>query len=403
MKIFAIILAAGLSSRMGELKPLLDVCGETALARCCRVFSRAENVFVVTGHRREELAPVIAASGARELFNPDYLEGMFTSIRAGVARAAECGADGALISPADCPLVPPEAVDKVLEAAKKAPDRLAVACFAGKKGHPLYIPRRLFSEILEHDGENGLRGVTARHEEELIRVETRSEGVLMDMDTPEAYRRLLDYATGRTPPLVSLISGRRFILTRHGATLPFGEKTFIGRVDVPLSEKGREDAEKAAREILRLHPAAARVYTSPLSRARATAEVVASALRLPVCEDARLAELSLGEWDGLAISEVRRRFPEQYAARGRNLPGFRVPGGETFYELRQRTADFLRAALTEDSSPELVIVSHKGVIHCVEALVTGVEPELTSRRPEKGETLVLPLKLCCPSEETGGF
>lgn len=389
MKIFAIILAAGLSSRMGELKPLLDVGGETALARCCRVFAPAGEVFVVTGHRREELAPVIAASGARELFNPGYAGGMFTSIRAGVARAAECGADGVLISPADCPLVPQSAVEAVLTAAEGAPSSLIVACFAGKKGHPLYIPRRLFGEILEHDGENGLRGVTARHEEELIRVETRSEGVLMDMDTPEAYRRLLDYAAGRTPTLVSLISGRRFILTRHGATRPFGEKTFIGSVDVPLSEKGREDAENAAREILRLHPEAARIYTSPLSRARDTAETVAAALGLPVCVDARLSELSLGEWDGLAIGEVRRRFPEMYAARGRNILGYRVPGGETFYELRQRTADFLRAALLEDPSPDLVIVSHRGVIRCVEALVTGVEPELTACRPEKGETLVL--------------
>lgn len=390
MTIPVILLAAGLSSRMGAFKPLLEVGGAPALAKSIRLFrSLGLPILTVTGHRAAELSPLIAAEGAEEVYNPDYEAGMFSSIRAGVRRAAALGSPGALLSPADCPLIRADSVRRLLEAAAREPERFAVACFAGKKGHPLYIPARFFGAILAHDGTNGLKGVTLPYEPEFQRVETLDEGVLADMDTPESYRELLALANGETPRLRELLRDRRLILTRHGATEPHGEKVFIGCYDVPLSAQGWEEARLAAARIAALAPGAAAVWTSPLARAVETARPIADALALPLRADGRLAELSLGDWEALPIREVRERWPEAYARRGAHILYERAPGGESFYELRFRVAAFLRDALAGDPSPDLVLVTHKGVIHAVEALLTGEEENPLDPKPHKAETVVL--------------
>ncbi len=390
MTIPVILLAAGLSSRMGAFKPLLDVGGLPALTRSIRVFTGLGlPVLVVTGHRAAELSPLVEAEGAEAVYNPDYETGMFSSIQAGIRRAAALGADGALLSPADCPLIGADSVRRLLEAAEQEPERFAVACFAGKKGHPLYIPARFFGAILNHDGTNGLKGVTLPHEPECQRVETLDEGVLADMDTPESYGALLRLASGETPRLRELLRGRRLLLLRHASTELHAEKVFIGRYDVPLSARGQEEARAAAETLAALAPRAAAVYASPLRRAVETAEPAAAALDLPLRTAEGLAELSLGTWEGLPIREVRERWPEDYTRRGTHILYERAPGGESFYELRFRAAAALREILEADPSPDLVLVTHKGVIHAVEALLTGEEENPLDPKPQKGELTVL--------------
>ena len=116
---------------------------------------------------------------------------------------------------------------------------------------------------------------------------------------------------------------------------------------------------------------------------------MADALALPLRVDGRLAELSLGDWEALPIREVRERWPEAYARRGAHILYERAPGGESFYELRFRVAAFLRDALAGDPSPDLVLVTHKGPIHAVQTLLTGVEEDPLDPKPYKGETVVL--------------
>lgn len=389
MKIIAVILAAGYSSRMGSFKPLLELGGEPAITRVCRSFSQLGlPLCVVTGHNAATLRPLIESQGAAEVYNPDFAEGMFTSIREGVRHAFEQGADGVLLSPVDCSLVTPAAIKRVLNTAEAYPDRFSVAVFGGKKGHPLYIPRKVFSEILNHDGTNGLKGVTRRYDPELIRVETLDEGVLLDMDTPEGYRHMKNYLAGSVPKLAELLKNRRFILARHGSTVPHAEKTFIGRCDVPLSDKGREEARAAAELICGLAPASKKVYCSDLSRSRDSAEIIASALGAELCADARLGELSLGDWDGLPISQIKRRFPQEYEARGRDILGYTTPGGENFYELQYRVALCLTEILAADSAPDIVICAHKGVIQSILGLLDCTSPDFSAQSPAKGEVVV---------------
>lgn len=389
MNIIAVILAAGYSSRMGSFKPLLELDGTPALARACSAFSaNGLPICVVTGHNAEALRPLIAELGAAEAHNPDFDEGMFTSIREGVRHAKAAGTEGLLLSPADCPLVTTESVKKLLNAAAAAPDRFSVAVFGGKKGHPLYIPAKVFDEILAHDGTNGLKGVTRRYDGELIRVETLDEGVLLDMDTPEGYEHIKDYLAGSVPKLAQLLKNRRFILVRHGSTEPQKEKMFIGRWDVPLAAKGHDEARAAAEKIKELAPAASRVYCSDLSRAKDSAAYIAAALDVPTAPHTALAELSLGTWDGLPISEVKSRFPEEYEARGRDILGNTPPDGENFYELQYRVALCMTEILAADPNPDIVICAHKGVIQSILGLLDCSAPDFSAQSPAKGEIVV---------------
>ena len=389
MNIISVILAAGYSSRMGSFKPLLELDGEPAIARVCRSFSRLGLCLcVVTGHNAAALRPIITSLGTAEIYNPDFAEGMFTSIREGVRYAKNAGAEGILLSPVDCSLVTPEAIKRVLDTAEAQPDRFSVAVFGGKKGHPLYIPAKVFDEILAHDGTNGLKGVTRRYDGELIRVETLDEGVLLDMDTPEGYEHMKNYLAGSVPKLAQLLKNRRFILARHGSTMPHKEKTFIGRYDVPLSEKGHDEARAAARLIKDLAPSAKNVYCSDLSRSRDSAEAIADALDAKICADPRLSELSLGQWDGLPISEIKRRFPAEYEARGRDILGYAPPDGENFYELQYRVALCLTDILAADASPDIVICAHKGVIQSILGLLDCASPDFSAQSPAKGEVVV---------------
>lgn len=389
MKIVGVILAAGLSSRMGELKPLMDVCGVSALARCCRALCAADTVYVVSGHGSEKIRHIIAAEGAEEVFNPRYEEGMFSSIRSGIARAAKEGANGVLLTLADCPLVREESVRRVIEAAKAQPEKLCVACFAGKKGHPLFVPQRLFGEILAHSGENGLKGVTSRYDSELVRVETLDEGVIRDMDTPEGYKAVLRLCGGEEKRLSELLCGRRLFLLRHGETVQHREKMFIGRYDVPLSPLGERQARAAAEKLAAANARPRAIYASPLVRAEKNAETAAKILGVSVITDERLCEISLGDWDGLSVGEVKRRWSAQYERRGENIAAYVPPNGESFFDLRLRSAQALRDILAVDASRDIVIVSHKGVLQSLIALIERREPDFTDSYPEKGGMIIL--------------
>ncbi|MDO4553451.1 MAG: NTP transferase domain-containing protein, partial [Bacillota bacterium] len=191
-----VILAGGFSSRMQDFKPLLPVGGLSAVSLCLKLAKAAgiDRVLVVTGHRHEELEGHLAGKG-ETIYNPQFAEGMFTSIQAGLAALQKTGPfpEAVLLLPVDHPLVPAAAVEQLLEAHRAHPDSFIVPCFHGKKGHPLLIPRRFFREIAEYEGTKGLKGVTDAHPEELLRIDTPWEGVVLDMDSPEDYRELLEY------------------------------------------------------------------------------------------------------------------------------------------------------------------------------------------------------------------
>ena len=378
--------AGGLSRRMGTFKPLLEVGGVPALSRAIRCLAPWADVLgVVTGHRGDELAGLIAAEGALRLHNPAYEQGMFTSVLTGIRYFAELGAEGVLLLPGDCAAVPPEAVKELLV---NAGDGFAVPGYGGKRGHPMWVPARFFPEILAHDGTDGLKPILSRHGRKIIRMPF--PGVVMDMDTPED-RDALEALVTR-PSLPELSRGRRLFLLRHGATVLHPGKIVMGRYDCPLSDEGREQMEALGRALEGQRFDAGCIWTSPLRRARESAGILSRRLGLELRVREDLQELSLGAWDGLLIDEVRRRWPEEYEMRGRELMAYRFDADcESFYDLQYRAGEALRAILAEDGHRDLILVTHAGVLKCLYGLLNGESIDWAFSRfnPMKGEMTLL--------------
>ena len=187
MKLGAIILAAGYSSRMDGFKPLMRLGEECLVGHGVRLFKTKDidPIVVVVGYRHDEVAAEVKKQEANPLYNPDFDSGMFSSVCAAVTKMTEM--DGFFLLPVDIPLVRPATID------------LLVAAFDGKsvlypsrdgmRGHPPLIPGHLVKEITEYNGEGGLRSLLQRFPGKNTPV--WDDGAFMDADTPEDFARLV--------------------------------------------------------------------------------------------------------------------------------------------------------------------------------------------------------------------
>ena len=364
----AVILAAGFSSRMGDFKPLMKLENETVVERLIRISKAADinDVVVVTGHNRQQMIPVIENAGAVEVFNDNFEKGMFTSMQAGIAALPD-GLDGFFMMPVDCPLITEEILKQLMESFD--PDKFSVAVYRGKKGHPLLIPANFRQEIISHNGNGGLKAITDKDLNLMQRIETSFEGVVMDMDTPQAYEEIKEYLAGgcKSEELHELAKGRRFVLIRHGQIQQHKEKIFLGQTDVPLSEKGREQAIRAADEVESLEIQTDRIYTSDLLRASQTAKVIQLGADIPeLILEPGLREMNLGPWDGKFISEIRKNMPEEFEKRGQNIMTYKMGhGSENFHDLQYRVCRTLIKILENDAAKDIVITAHSGVLRVI--------------------------------------
>jgi broad specificity phosphatase PhoE len=150
-------------------------------------------------------------------------------------------------------------------------------------------------------------------------------------------------------------------LARHGETTWNKTRRFQGQEDVSLNDLGREQAHELA-ELAKGHGFVA-LYTSPLARARETAEIVGAAIGLEPRPDDRLKEFDVGRWQGHYKPEIERDDPEGWAAFGAAGEDFRFPGGESLGELQARVIEAL-VDITQAGELPALVVCHRGVIRC---------------------------------------
>ena len=188
-----IILAAGYSSRMKKLKALLPIGGASALERVITAGKLAgcSDIRVGTGHQAPSLSQVILGQGVREIHNPHFAEGMFSSIQRGVEAVSDAS-EGFFILPVDYPLVPAQLLEDLMLAHQEKPTSFMVPTFMGKKGHPPLFPIDMKAEILNRQEGGGLKGVTIKHEKRMVKIPTLFEGAVMDMDRPEDYEEIIE-------------------------------------------------------------------------------------------------------------------------------------------------------------------------------------------------------------------
>ena len=149
-------------------------------------------MLVVLGHARDKIAATLAPlldERTRIVENPDYLQGMLSSVQAG-CRAAPPETEWFLIALGDQPSLSPEVVRQVLAAATPEQD-LVIPSYGGRRGHPLLISARYRDEIATLSPEVGLRELMQRHPDRILHLPVDTDAVLHDMDTPEDYEREL--------------------------------------------------------------------------------------------------------------------------------------------------------------------------------------------------------------------
>lgn len=188
LRVDAVVLAAGRSSRMGgpnklmalfDGKPLVRRAAEAALA------SRAGEVIVVTGHQERRVAEALSGLTVRSVHNDDYASGLASSLKTGF-RARVREADGMLVMLGDMPGVTTADLNRLIAAFVKSGGTAIVrATFEGKRGNPVILPRALFGEIMKFEGDTGARHIVESEGNAVVDVEI-GPGAAVDVDTPEA-------------------------------------------------------------------------------------------------------------------------------------------------------------------------------------------------------------------------
>jgi molybdenum cofactor cytidylyltransferase len=188
--VWAVILAAGESRRMGSPKLLLPFEGSTVLgtvvhkARCAGLSS----ILVVLGAEQAKVRAALDGQPVVFAQNPDFRRGMLSSIKCGL-QALPPAASAAMLFLADQPTLSDSVVKKLLKAREGASKGLIVPVFAGKRGHPLLLSLKYRAEVETLDPDVGLRQLLINHPEDVLEVEVTDEAVLNDIDTPEDYRQ----------------------------------------------------------------------------------------------------------------------------------------------------------------------------------------------------------------------
>ncbi len=188
-EIWAIILAAGASTRMKRQKLLLPYNGKTIIETVVEnaVQAVGSNVMVVLGSNRKELQAEIKHYPVSCCINENYLSGMLSSVRCGFHALPET-AEAALIFLGDQPQIPSSVPQLVSEAWKRSGKRIVMPVYQGRRGHPALIETHFIPEIDRLDPDCGLRQLAQKFPEEIFEVNCSFPEILRDIDTPEEYK-----------------------------------------------------------------------------------------------------------------------------------------------------------------------------------------------------------------------
>jgi molybdenum cofactor cytidylyltransferase len=190
--IVAVILSAGESSRMGRPKALLPIDGQTFVERIVTTLKRTPvgKVVVVLGHDADEMKRRIEDLPVEIVVNPDYKLGQLSSLQAAVRYLQmDVSCDGILVHLVDHPYINSALVDLMIQRFYETKKLILVPRCRGKRGHPVIFSRELFAELLAASMDQGAKAVVNAHRDETLEIETEDEGITLDIDTPELYRR----------------------------------------------------------------------------------------------------------------------------------------------------------------------------------------------------------------------
>lgn len=190
--ISAILLAAGLSTRMGSLKQLLPFGQKTIVEACVSNLRDAgiTQITVVTGYQADRVERVLQPLGVKCVRNRDYAQGMTSSVKAGIL-SLDSQCEATLLALSDQPHIPPALISKLLEYYFSSNRMIVKPRYQGQSGHPIILNYRIFAEILNLNQDEGLHTLTRRYTQQTGYLETLEKAVVEDLDTEHDYLELL--------------------------------------------------------------------------------------------------------------------------------------------------------------------------------------------------------------------
>ena len=169
----------------------------------------------------------------------------------------------------------------------------------------------------------------------------------------------------------------RLLLVRHGETDRSARGLCYGKLDIALSQTGRQQAVQTAQLIKPFKPSA--IYSSPRLRAIDTAKAISHACQLDAIVEQSLAELDFGDFEGLSYQEVERRYPELYKQWMKHPTKVCFPNGENYDQMSIRVIESMSQLKIKHKGQTIVTVAHGGVNRIVLANVLRLKPELVFR------------------------
>jgi molybdenum cofactor cytidylyltransferase len=192
-RVEGLILAAGKSQRMGSPKPLLRIFGRTFLEHIALEARQSEliGLKIILGHQADLILKSLPRFEADVIVNPDYEQGQLSSLTKGLKALEGCPIDGVMLFLIDHPFISRDVINQLIQSFSEHGQPIVIPTFRGKRGHPLIFGRELFSELSNAPLDQGAVTVVRKHQERVFSVEVEQEGVLIDIDTPEAYQEFV--------------------------------------------------------------------------------------------------------------------------------------------------------------------------------------------------------------------
>jgi molybdenum cofactor cytidylyltransferase len=194
-RIGAVILAAGMSTRMGEAKQLVRFGNNTLLGQTLKNVSAAhvDEVVLVLGFAAESIKSQFSAEKIKIVVNEAYREGMAGSLREGISALSE-EMNAALIVLGDQPLVQPETLDRIIDQYRRSSSpsgaQIVIPTYKGFRGNPVLLDRSVFSEVMALKGDMGCRAIFGSHLEGIVTIAVDDIGVLLDIDNKSDLEKL---------------------------------------------------------------------------------------------------------------------------------------------------------------------------------------------------------------------
>jgi len=188
--ISAILLAAGESKRMGELKQLMPFGQNTTIVEQAidnLLSSAVSEVIVVVGYRAEEVIKNIVGKPVKIAINPNYRQGMSTSIIAGL-NLVDSRAQAVMLTLGDQPLINSQTINRLIEEFHNHDRGIAIPTYQGRRGHPIIFAIKYKEKLLELKGDIGGRQIVKDHPDDILEVAVNAGGIITDIDTISDYQ-----------------------------------------------------------------------------------------------------------------------------------------------------------------------------------------------------------------------